>query len=225
MRRCAPRTTSSHGCSPGLDARALWETTTLVVVSDHGMVALGDVIDVEMLLADAGVEAEVVHGTAFAHVHLASDDEATRRAASEAIRAARLRVHAPTELPISLRYRVPGRTGDLVVLSDPPVALRPVRGLEEGWRRVASMLGNRTGGHGYDPSHPDMHAIFVAMGRGVPAGVRLGRVHATQVAPTVARLLGIDPPSRAEGEPIDALRVAPTPDATASAAPAAVPTP
>jgi arylsulfatase A-like enzyme len=50
-----------------------------------------------------------------------------------------------------------------------------------------------------------MHGIFVALGRGVPKGVRLPRVRAIDVAPTVARLLGIDPPASSEGAAIEAL--------------------
>ena len=58
------------------------------------------------------------------------------------------------------------------------------------------------GMHGYAPDHPDMGAVLLAMGRGVPAGTRIGAVPNINVAPTVARLLMIDPPAQAEGEAI-----------------------
>jgi arylsulfatase A-like enzyme len=44
-----------------------------------------------------------------------------------------------------------------------------------------------------------MGAAFLALGRGVPAGARLGDVHAVDVAPSVAALLGIEPPRDSEG--------------------------
>ena len=62
----------------------------------------------------------------------------------------------------------------------------------------------RPGVHGYSPEHPDMAGIFLAIGRGVPAGARPLAVRMIDVAPTVARLLGIDPPRDAEGRAIDA---------------------
>jgi arylsulfatase A-like enzyme len=47
-----------------------------------------------------------------------------------------------------------------------------------------------------------MGAIFLAVGRGVGVGAVLPTVRAIDVAPTVSRLLGIDPPAHAEGGPI-----------------------
>ena len=44
-----------------------------------------------------------------------------------------------------------------------------------------------------------MGAIFFALGRGVPAGTKLGEVRSIDVAPTVAALLGIEPPQSSEG--------------------------
>jgi arylsulfatase A-like enzyme len=58
------------------------------------------------------------------------------------------------------------------------------------------------GFHGVAPWRRGMHAIFYAVGRGITPGRRLGIVHAIDVAPTVARLLGIDPPRDAIGRPI-----------------------
>ena len=50
-----------------------------------------------------------------------------------------------------------------------------------------------------------MNGIFLAMGRGAPAGARLPPVRALDVAPTAARLLGIAPPRDCEGAPIEAI--------------------
>ena len=66
---------------------------------------------------------------------------------------------------------------------------------------LASRHGS-PGAHGYDPKLPDMGAIFFALGRGVPAGTKLGEVRAIDVAPTVAALLEIEPPQSSEGRPL-----------------------
>ena len=50
-----------------------------------------------------------------------------------------------------------------------------------------------------------MRAIFLALGRGVPAGAHPGPQSALDVAPTAARLLGIEPPKSCEGRPIEAI--------------------
>ena len=59
-----------------------------------------------------------------------------------------------------------------------------------------------TGGHGPAPWRRKLHAIFYAAGPGVRAGSRLGLVRTIDVAPTVARLLGVPPPADAIGLPI-----------------------
>ncbi len=48
-----------------------------------------------------------------------------------------------------------------------------------------------TGAHGHNPAIPDMKATFIAWGRGVKKGVKLGEINNTDVAPTAAALLGI----------------------------------
>ena len=50
-----------------------------------------------------------------------------------------------------------------------------------------------------------LRGIFFAMGRGVAPETKLGAVSSLDVAPTVARLLGIEPPRDAEGRAIEAL--------------------
>jgi arylsulfatase A-like enzyme len=47
-----------------------------------------------------------------------------------------------------------------------------------------------------------MGGIFLAVGRGVGTAAILPTVRAIDVAPTISHLLGIDPPSHAEGGPI-----------------------
>lgn len=51
--------------------------------------------------------------------------------------------------------------------------------------------GTTPGNHGYLNTNPDMRAIFVAWGAGVKAGTRLDGVRSVDVAPTVAKLLGM----------------------------------
>ncbi|MGA2218144.1 MAG: ectonucleotide pyrophosphatase/phosphodiesterase [Terracidiphilus sp.] len=54
------------------------------------------------------------------------------------------------------------------------------------------------GTHGYLPSYPEMRASFFAMGDGVAKGRDLGVVEMRQIAPTVAGILGVSLPSAKE---------------------------
>jgi predicted AlkP superfamily pyrophosphatase or phosphodiesterase len=49
-----------------------------------------------------------------------------------------------------------------------------------------------TGSHAYLASDPDMHAIFIASGYGIRPGVVLDQIPNTRVAPTLAKMLGVD---------------------------------
>jgi predicted AlkP superfamily pyrophosphatase or phosphodiesterase len=188
----------------GLDARRAWGETTLVIVSDHGMLAYEKAIDVGAVLGEAGVRARVFHGMATAQVHLAKPEQ--RERALAVLRALPgVEAWAREEVPEGLRFRH-ARAGDLVALAEPPLALLPAR--ERGARLggLRRFFGGALGAHGYDPArHAAMHGIFVALGRGVPEGARLTHVRAIDVAPTVAKLLAIEPPAQCEGEAIAAL--------------------
>ena len=76
-------------------------------------------------------------------------------------------------------------------------------------QRALRRLGRVKGGHGYAPDTPEMGGIFYAMGRGVVPGTKLGPVRAIDVAPTVTRLLGIEPPRDSEGRALLTAEVEP----------------
>jgi hypothetical protein len=192
----------------GLDTRRAWDWITLVVVSDHGMARVSEGIDLGGHLRRAGIAARVIPGGGVALVHLR--DRGQRDEALDAIATLpRVRAYASDALPAALRYDRPGRTGDLVALADPPLAFFPpvaLRGFGAEGTRIA---GLRRGGHGYAAHHPDMSGILLAIGRGVPQGLPVGEVRAIDVAPTLARLLSIEPPRQAEGRPIPGIAGAP----------------
>ncbi len=48
--------------------------------------------------------------------------------------------------------------------------------------------------HGYLPGHPRMYTSFVLSGAGVKRGALLGHVRNLDIAPTIAHLLGLEPP-------------------------------
>jgi len=190
----------------GLDARGAWPHTTLLLVSDHGMVEVSRTVDAMAALGEVGIRGRLVNGGAFAHVFL-EDPVRAAEAAARLDAQDGLDAWVAAEIPERLRYRHPTRTGDVFALAAPPVRIggsaSSLRDLQFALGRLA---GRRLGLHGYDAAAvPEMGGIFLALGRGVPAGARPGRVRALDVAPTAARLLGIAPPADCEGTPIPAI--------------------
>jgi predicted AlkP superfamily pyrophosphatase or phosphodiesterase len=192
----------------GIDERGLWDTTTVLVVSDHGMTAVTESVPVEERLAAAGISAEVSAGGAVAHVFLA--DAASADAALRALEGLDgVAVYRQAEVPQRLRLAHPQRTGDLVLTVEPPRTFIAMGVAERSVALATGVLGWQRGMHGHDPAHPDMGGVFFAVGYGVPRGERIGPVRAIDVAPTVAALLGIEPPRDAEGQPITFARARP----------------
>ena len=61
--------------------------------------------------------------------------------------------------------------------------------------------GTEKGTHGYFPAHPEMRATLILQGPGVTAHGSLGEVDMRDIAPTIAKLLGVAFPS-ADGKPL-----------------------
>lgn len=189
-----------------LDSRNAWPHTTLIVVSDHGMTRVTHPVPFGSALEQAGVRAQITRGSAIAHVFL--EDPTQLEQAEQLLQGfAELRVYRRQDVPESLRIRHPTRNGDLVLVTDPPNTLVEPSSAREFLARVGSLVGWHTGMHGYDPEHPDMGAVFFAMGRGVAPGSVPARARTIDVAATVAKLLGIDPPSSSEGSVIPGIAV------------------
>ncbi|MEQ8858205.1 MAG: ectonucleotide pyrophosphatase/phosphodiesterase [Pseudomonadales bacterium] len=184
----------------GMDALDLWDRTTLILVSDHGMTDVSRYVDLSARLEAAGVPARVMGG-AVANVYL--DDPADLERALVAIAGLEpARAWAKRDVPAAWRLSHPRRSGDIVVTVEPPFTLSQPRGLAGHLGRLYFALGGEFGSHGYRPDHPDMAGVFLAMGRGVPEGLVIPEVHQVDVAATIARLLGIDPPRQSEGRPV-----------------------
>lgn len=185
----------------GLDALDRWDQLTLLLVSDHGMTAVGDYLPVREALTDAGIEATVI-GQALAHVFLEDLNQLPQ--ATEVLAAVHpaLTVTPGNALPTQWRLQHPQRTGDLVLTAPPPFVLSRADGFEGLVMGALRRFGWDFGGHGYDPQRPDMGATFLALGRGVDPAQTLDEVRVIDIAATVAGLLGIDPPAHSEGRSV-----------------------
>lgn len=191
----------------GLEARGLLASTTLLLVSDHGMARVTESLDLEAELEQAGVRADVIGGGGFATVQLGRGagqrEPAERRTAiGRAVEVARkvgLEAFARGETPAEWPTTNP-RFGDVVVVA--PVGTAIVDGADALAAPAAALGLGLQGAHGHRPDAPEMAGIFFALGRGVDPGARPGRVRALDVAPTVLALLDVPRPSAMTGRPI-----------------------
>ncbi|MFT5443937.1 MAG: hypothetical protein ACI8W3_002988 [Myxococcota bacterium] len=199
----------------GIGGRGLWESVTLIVVSDHGMAAAETKLDFDRVLDAAGVAARVTGMGGFASVYFtkpkgnrgdiglgtaatpAGPDAAHafvdwRTAVFEQVE----RLASQAGVEVVRRGEAPGesvftnpRFGDMVVRAPVGTAFhRP--GLPSG------------GFHGYVSSEPAMHGIFIAAGRGVAEGLTLPLLRGIDIAPTVLKLLEVPQPDWMHGTPI-----------------------
>ena len=61
--------------------------------------------------------------------------------------------------------------------------------------KTVTRLTSLVGTHGYLPDQPDMLATCVVWGAGIKPGVDLGKIRETEIAPMIARLLGLELPA------------------------------
>ncbi len=189
----------------GLEARDAFAYTTLIFVSDHGMVAAERTVNLGSVFEQAGLRARVSGIGGFANVNLAGSGDVAARAkrAVEVAREQGLEAHVRAEAPADWRVDN-ARFGDVVVRA--PIGTAIVYG-------SLSLDGY----HGYAPEEEAMRAVFFARGRGAKPGTDLGVVRAVDVAPTVVHLLGLEPPDWMEGEVIEGLRAGAVPSGGESA--------
>ncbi|WP_440059573.1 alkaline phosphatase family protein [Thermogladius sp. 4427co] len=90
------------------------------------------------------------------------------------------------------------RVGDIVISVKPGYA--PLGGFSPTGSPFvnATPLKTITGNHQDLPYYPELYAVFAAVGSGIDHGV-LGLIQSTSIAPTIARLLGVEPPLNSTG--------------------------
>ncbi len=161
----------------------------LVVVSDHGMVALKpDPITLSDFADLSGFHTE-------GSLLYAEDDdgEMASQAYSEfkAHPDPRFSVYRRAEVPAALHFDGNPREGDPVIVPNGPYTIRahaPTAGAES---RSAPR-----GGHGFDPhTMPEMKAIFFAEGPDVRPHVVLPKFENVGVYPYIAQMLGLTQPA------------------------------
>ena len=183
MRRSVERADALLGrLMDGIDALPHADRVALVVVSDHGMAAPDP--DETTVLPDVAdlAGARLVGAGPAVSVHVGDPERAGALRDRLNARLVHARAYLREELPEHLHARDNARLGDLLVM---PTGMGMVQ-LSPDDRPPAGM-------HGWDPTLPEMHGIFLAAGPGIAAGVTLPAIDAVDVYPLIAHLLGVTP--------------------------------
>lgn len=168
---------------------------TIFIVSDHGFKTYEKVIHPNALLAANGLleDAWVVPEGGSAMVYItrsAKKAELSSKLRSEF--AAIVGVKGIIEPADFAKHGFPPpneRMADMVLLADDGYAFD---GASKGETVTAVPPGSTPGAHGYINTDTDMNAVFVAWGAGIKRGANLGSIRNLDVAPTIARLLGLE---------------------------------
>ncbi|MEX2174299.1 MAG: nucleotide pyrophosphatase/phosphodiesterase family protein [Pirellulaceae bacterium] len=206
-----------------LDEAGIRERTTVIVVSDHGFALTPKAVRPNVILRQQGLLTVGPKGKLeAAQVHVVSEggiglvyctDPGTVVADRERVKKLFLGQEGIADVLSPEQFaeyglphpRAYGPAPDLVLVAQDGYA---VSGSAEGETLVCTNTEGRTslGSHGFLSTLPKMNALCILSGVGVRAGVHLKDVENIDVAPTVARLLGLSDFS-ADGKVLaDALR-------------------
>lgn len=167
------------------------EQISVIIVSDHGMLSVhrDQVVWMDSLIHEEPDEWIGALGS-YASLHLdpaVHDPVKTRDYLNQSLQHGR--AYLREEVPVSLHYRQDRNIGDVVILMDMPYLI--------WWKEFESFLPH--GEHGWDPSHSEMHGIFVAMGPGIKQGTTIPAFENIHIYPFLAELLHLTIPEDVDG--------------------------
>jgi predicted AlkP superfamily pyrophosphatase or phosphodiesterase len=184
-----------------IDRAGIRDSTTVFVVSDHGFhtyrkaIRPNAVLRAKGLLRDAGdCDAWAIPegGTAMIYVTRESKRVETMKTMQDVFRSVPgvARIIPPEEFEQAgyPKWTAGGRMADLVLTAESGYAFE---GAIAGDAVADVPAGATPGSHGYLNSDRDMQALLIASGAGIKPGSRVGIVPNVNVAPTIAKLLGL----------------------------------
>ncbi len=212
-----PRTPPTYAALKAADnqVREVWDelqksfpgNATLIIVSDHGFSLNKANLPLNAILKKAGlvemtgtritggdIQVVIQGGSAFIYVI----DEANRESIIARFKQALASVDGVDKIAEPTEFADYGIGDPRRDPHAPDLMLFAKMGYYFG-DTAAGGKDELRGSHGYDSKLPDLQAVFVASGAGIKPGTNLGPIENTSVAPTIARLLGIELPT-AEGK-------------------------
>jgi predicted AlkP superfamily pyrophosphatase or phosphodiesterase len=182
-----------------IEAEGLQDEAALIVTTDHGMMPVHHIVNVEYILRQEGIAARLAATGTAAFLYL--DDPASAGEVAEMLsRYEHFDVLFTDRQPAWSRLGRGPRAGDLILSAKPGYAIED-RGQLPWFYRWLAWSGpelidtsrSLKASHGYPPDVEGVHGTFYAWGAGIRSGQELARIDAVDIHPTVTRLLGIEP--------------------------------
>lgn len=208
-----------------LDDAGIRDKTTLIVVSDHGFATTRKAIRPNVLLRQAGLlkvdagklstaDVHVVPEGGIGLVYCTQPGEAVQAAAAFKQMFVGKEGVADVLLPdqyaeVGLQHpREYNQSPDAILVAKDGYA---VSGSVDGDTLVTSNTEAQTsvGTHGFIASQENMKALCVLSGAGIHSGSHLTTIENTDIAPTIAKLLGVEYPN-VDGKPLTSVLTEPS---------------
>lgn len=182
------------------------DRVTLFVTSDHGMLPVATLVNVEKILANHAIPARA-RSTGTTSLLYFNDPSQVERAEKLLSGYAEFEVFRPSAAPKWAKLGAGPRTGDLLLSARPPYFMEESAHLP-AWARMVLRYGPEfvwgwpllAASHGYPPETPGMEGVLFARGSGIAKGREVPSIPAIDLHPTVMRLLLLEP-----GQPVDGI--------------------
>jgi len=189
----------------------LRDSTTVIIVGDHGFSTMHTVFRPNILLKGLPLKFIAAGGSAFLYPTPIGEKTLTNKEKQELLRVVRHRLDSlPAAERKDFRFVERGELDRLGADSGAIFALAAVPGLVFSGAIAPAPVVNagpgtliqqntqlglfapvKGGHHGYDPNIPEMYTGFITAGSGIRQGGKIQELCVTDIAPLIARLLGI----------------------------------
>lgn len=200
-----------------VETAGIRERTTIFIASDHGFAKPTKLISPNVVFRKAGLQrasprrrAQAISegGTAFVYLTAPETREEDQAKVIELLgeHEGIAEILGPDQFP-ALHLPDPAKNpqmGDLILVAKDGYAFSNESYEDESITEITFAAGS----HGYLSTNPRMNGVFIAWGRGIKSGVKLGMVDNVDVAPTIAELLGQQLP-QADGKVLSEILTSP----------------
>lgn len=200
-----------------LASAGLQDRSTVFLTTDHGFKKVRQLIYPNVALREAGLlqtqdgkitqcAASVLTQGGMAMVFV--NDPARRAELLPSLKSICSKLEGVAEVIDPRKTPVPGMPtpeqnpgmGDLILFAQPGSAFQPEAHLSATVAEARTYLG----AHGYPNTDPELDGLLVAWGYGIRSGKTLDRIRNLDIAPTLARILGLELP-RTDGRVLEEL--------------------
>lgn len=177
----------------GLKKIQMYDSTNIILVSDHGMAELSDerIINVDEILKDLDYKVDGNGPVAFVNADknsLANIFERLEKSKNN------YSVYNKKDIPNHYKFKQNYLLGDILIVADIGWSIATNKDLKD-WGKYF-----RFGNHGYDNHHIDMHGYFVARGPSFKNNYKTGTIQNIDIYPLLCEIYKIIPKSNIDGK-------------------------